>query len=80
MFVEIEFYGGDCILCGKHVSVSDFQEQIRAVEALYDRDSDNFTALLCRMFGWEKVDNVPETAHIAYTYDRDTERILTHTY
>ena len=45
------------------------------IEKLYDREEDNFIALLCRVYRWivfkEEVD--PE-----YVYDRDIEKCIVH--
>ena len=69
MFLCIESWKGDCLLCGKRRSEGELLDQIRCVETLYNRNEDNFVPLLCRMYGWERTesDTIPD-----YTYDRDT--------
>ncbi len=73
MLVEIEYYKGDLILSGKKVSFAKLKEQINSVENLYDKQEDNFTELLCRMYGY---DIVHEQLLPDYVYDRDTEKLL----
>lgn len=69
MILEIEYWKGDTILLGKADSVYDLKNALMKTEELYDRGTDNFVELFCRMFGWEKVDT-DETPD--YVYDRDT--------
>lgn len=71
--IEIEFYQGDIRLYGKAFSYRELRAQIDRVEELYDRENDNFAALLCRLYGWVETDisDVPE-----YIYDRDTGKLL----
>jgi len=73
MLVEIEYYKGDLILSGKKVSLTELKEQINTIEKLYDKQEDNFTVLLCRMYGY---DIVSEQLLPDYVYDRDTEKLL----
>ena len=73
MLVEIEYYKGNLILSGKKVSFTELKEQIKSVENLYDKQEDNFTELLCRMYGY---DIVSEQLLPDYVYDRDTEKLL----
>ena len=72
MLIEIEYYRRDTKLYGSRITRGELKEQIRMVEALYDRETDNFIALLCRRYGWTETaaSDVPE-----YTYDRDTGRL-----
>lgn len=71
MIVEIECYKGDVLLYGKSICFKDFLKQVKAIEAIYDRQEDNFVGLLCRDYGWNFCkDNVkPE-----FVYDRDIEK------
>ena len=64
----IEYWKGDTYLTGKRISKQELKEQMRTVEACCDPFEDNFIALLCRMYDWERAEEtVPD-----YTYDRDT--------
>lgn len=69
MIIEIEHYKGDIMLTGKARGMAVLKRQIAEVEKLYDRDNDNFTELLCRMYGWTEI-SAGELPDI--TYDRDT--------
>ncbi len=73
MIIEIEYYKGDLLLSGKKVSFTELKEQIKTVEKLYDKQEDNFTEMLCRMYEYNIVSAqlLPD-----YIYDRDTEEIL----
>lgn len=71
MVAEIEYYKGDVWLYGPALPFDAFKEQMRAVERLYDRDTDNFIPLLCRMYSWKVCD---EPAQPQYVYDRDIQR------
>ncbi len=73
MTVEIESFQGDILLIGKHITYKTFLNQIRDIEASYDRVSDNFIPLLCRRYGWEMADSETGTAP-SYVYDRDIEK------
>ena len=70
MIIEIEYYKGDVLLTGTTHSTAELKRQIAEVGKLYDRECDNFTELLCRMFNWTMIqtDEFPD-----YVYDRDTE-------
>lgn len=70
MIIEIEYYKGNVLLTGKARGIAALKRQIADVEKLYDRENDNFTDLLCRMFNWTMIqtDEFPD-----YIYDRDTE-------
>lgn len=77
MIIEIEYYKGDVFLFGKNRSQGELQGQLDNVERLYDRNEDNFTELLVRMYGWtvsDKADNVD------YIYDRDVKRLYVNRY
>lgn len=71
---EIEHYKGDCILRGKSVSEKELLEQIRFVERKYDRIEDNFVSLLCRVYGYERIDI--DEDKVDYVYDRDVEKLF----
>lgn len=73
MLIEIEYYRGDTQLYGKKIAEDELRAQLRKVEALYDRATDNFVSLFCRMFGWTvtATDETPD-----YIYDRDTQQLL----
>lgn len=73
MIIEIEYYKGDVLLCGKQISFGEFKRQIRTIESEYDRQEDNFVELLCRRYNWMVIDGNEQPV---YTYDRDTEKIL----
>ena len=71
MILCIESWKGDTYLSGKKRTISELNCQIRQAERLFDRETENFVPLLCRMYGWEVIslasDVVPD-----YTYDADT--------
>lgn len=71
MVIEIEYYKGDILLEGKTIAFHTFQSQIADIERDYDREEDNFAALLCRRYHYEPAaaDAVPQ-----FVYDRDTKR------
>lgn len=71
MIVEIEYYQGDVLLYGKHISLGEFIGQMKSIEADYDRQEDNFIALLCRRYHWEIC---TEDLRPQYVYDRDIEK------
>lgn len=75
MIIEIEYFKGDILLYGKRVSMSDLKRQMEEIENAYDRTADNFTALLCRRFGWECLKTAGEKEVPAFTYDRDVQRL-----
>lgn len=69
MIFEIEYYKDGVLLMGKARGIEELKRQIAEVEKLYDRENDNFTELLCRMYNWTKI-SAGELPDI--TYDRDT--------
>ena len=77
MILCIESWKGDIYLYGKQISVYELKGQMHSIEKIYDEDLDNFVPLLCRMYHWECLneadDQLPD-----YTYDRDTQLVLTH--
>ena len=77
MIIEIEYYKGDAFLFGKSRSRSELQGQLDNVERLYDRNEDNFTELLVRMYGWTMLN---EAEKPEYTYDRDIGKLVAHKY
>lgn len=72
MIIEIEYYKCDVFLFGKSRSRSELQGQLDNVERIYDRNEDNFTELLVRMYGWTVID---EADSVDYIYDRDVNRL-----
>lgn len=72
MIIEIEYYKGDVFLFGKSRSRSELQGQLDNIERIYDRNEDNFTELLVRMYGWTVID---EADSVDYIYDRDVNRL-----
>ena len=75
MILCIESWKGDTCLTGKKVSVLELKRQVREVERLFDRETDNLIPLLCRMYGWEVAD-LPQDTVPDYTYDADTGLVL----
>ena len=75
MILCIESWKGDTYLTGKKISFRDLKGQIREVERLYDRETDNFIPFLCRMYGWEVISVTSGTVS-DYTYDADTGLIF----
>jgi hypothetical protein len=71
MVIGIEHYKGDTLLYGPQISFSEFKNQIHHIEKLYDREEDNFVALLCRLHDWNVM---KEETEPQYTYDRDIEK------
>ena len=71
MILCIESWKGDTYLTGKKRTISELSCQIRQVERIFDRETDNFIPMLCRLYGWDVISNeldvVPD-----YTYDADT--------
>lgn len=68
MILCIESYTGDKYLSGHRVAIRELKEQIQQVHGLFDPIEDNFVALLCRMYGWNPIEeSIPDL-----TYDRDT--------
>ena len=73
MVVEIEDYKGDTLLYGSKVPFEEFERQVRTIEKLYDRNEDNFLALLCRIYNWTVIE---ERLMSQYIYDRDTKKCI----
>lgn len=71
MIVELEYYQGDTLLSGKQISYAEFLKQLRKIESDYDREQDNFIALLCRRYGWTIIETLENPV---YVYDRDIQR------
>ena len=75
MILCIESWNGDVLLSGKNVPVRELKHQLQKASELYDSAEDNFSALLCRMYHWQVVQNtegiIPDV-----TYDRDTNLLL----
>lgn len=71
MVIGVESYKGDILLEGKTIAFHTFQAQIADIERDYDREEDNFAALLSRRYHYEPAaaDSVPQ-----FVYDRDTKR------
>lgn len=69
MIIEIEYHKGDILLTGKPRGAAALKRQLAEIERLFDRENDNFTELLCRRFGWTRIqtNELPDI-----TYDRDT--------
>lgn len=72
MVIKIEYYKGDTLLYGKVNDFVELKKRIDYIESIYDRETDNFTELLCRIYRWTKL-NTDEEAD--YTYDRDIQRL-----
>ena len=74
MIIGIEYWKNDkdILLYGGSKTASELKQCFEQVEALYDRDTDNFVELLCRMFNYEitETDELPDCV-----YDRDTMKI-----
>ena len=75
MVIGIEYYKGDAVLYGPKVSFVEFKNQMSTIEKLYDREEDNFIALLCRVYRWIVL---KEEADPEYVYDRDIEKCIVH--
>ena len=73
MIIEIEYYKGDTLLYGSKVSFQEFKNQMKTVENLYDKEEDNFVALLCRMYRWTVIEDELEPQ---FVYDRDIEKCI----
>ena len=73
MVIEIEYYKGDTFLYGSKVSFQAFRSQMQTIENLYDKQEDNFLALLCRMYNWEVIRHGLEPQ---YVYDRDIQKCV----
>lgn len=74
MIAEIEYYKGDILLQGKMIRFQEFKEQMNVTESIYDEQTDNFIALLCRRYDYSLTDKnlIP-----LYVYDRDTKKAYT---
>ena len=80
IFIGIEFYKGDTVLCGENLSKEEFEAQTSAVEMMYNREKDNFVELICSMYGWYEVKNKSfAKVKMKYIYDRDAECVLKNT-
>ena len=75
MILCIESWKGDTYLTGEKRTISELTWQIRQVEQLFDRETDNFVPFLCRMYGWEVISADPDSV-ADYTYDADTGLIF----
>lgn len=73
MVIEIEYYKGDTLLYGPKVSFEAFRSQVKTIERLYDKQEDNFVALLCRMYDWEVF---RDEVQPQYVYDRDVQKCV----
>ncbi|MCM1090231.1 MAG: hypothetical protein NC092_02915 [Butyrivibrio sp.] len=73
MVVRIEYYKGDVLLYGSKISFEEFKLQMKNIENLYDRQEDNFVALLCRVYHWSIME---DEMRAEYIYDRDVERCI----
>lgn len=73
MILEIEYYKGDMFLYGKNISKAKLNEQLMKTEKLYDKDSDNFITLFCRLYGWTVFS---ESCKPDFIYDRDTMKLI----
>ena len=73
MIVEIESYQGDTLLYGRRISFAELKKQLETVESLYDKATDNFVALFCRMYHWTITESEAEAD---YRYDRDTRKCM----
>lgn len=71
--IEIEYYKGDTLLYGPKVSFDEFCHQIHTIDKLYDREEDNFVALLCRVYHWNVIE---EEMKPQYVYDRDIQKCI----
>ena len=72
MILCVESWKGDTYLTGRKRTISELSCQIRQVELLFDRKTDNFVPLLCRLYGWEVISETPADC----TYDADTGLIF----
>lgn len=73
MILEIEYYKGDTLLSGKQTSsVSVLRKQLSETEKLCDQAEDNFTELLCRLYGWTVIQT---SIQPDYIYDRDIKKV-----
>lgn len=73
MIIEIEYYKSNTFLYGSKISFGEFKRQIKTVETLYDKEEDNFVALLCRMYHWTIT---KEQVNPQFIYDRDIEKTI----
>jgi hypothetical protein len=71
MVIEIEYYKGDILLYGQKISFKELKKQIENIESFYDRNEDNFIALLCRVYNWTII---KDKVQAVYIYDRDIQK------
>lgn len=72
MILEIEYYKYDTYLSGKVNDIHELQKQLEDIEERYDRETDNFIALLCITYHWTKIERYYSPDCI---YDRDVKRL-----
>ncbi len=77
MIIELEYYNGNGFLFGKSRSRNELQGQLNNVERIYDRNEDNFTELLVRMYGWTMLNGAENPD---YTYDKDIGKLFIRKY
>lgn len=77
MILEVESYRGDTLLFGKNRTTATLKQQLAEAEKLYDAESDNFIAFLCRNYDFTMLTQPDTNTEIDYVYDRDTQRLLT---
>lgn len=74
MIIGIEYwkYDKDILLIGGSKTAFELKRCFEQVESIYDRDTDNYVELFCRMFNYEIIesDEIPE-----YIFDRDIMRV-----
>ena len=71
MILCIESWKEDTLLSGKRIPSRVLKANIRQAESLCDPAEDNFIPLLCRLYGWEVLEDPSDTVP-DLTYDRDT--------
>ncbi len=72
MIIEIEYYKKDTLLSGKAISLAELKKQLETTENIHDTETDNFTEMLCRNYGYviTETDMIPD-----YVYDRDIRKL-----
>ncbi len=72
MIIEIEYYKKDTMLSGKAMSLAELKKQLETTENIHDTETDNFTEMLCRNYGYviTETDMIPD-----YVYDRDIRKL-----
>ena len=74
MIIGIEYWkhNKDVLLIGGSKTAFELKRCFEEVESIYDRDTDNYVELFCRMFNYEIIesDEIPE-----YIFDRDIMRV-----